>query len=35
MFTQLFEKICKFGNKNTQGNQETAIITLQPLMVSV
>ena len=35
MSAQLFEKISKFENKNSQGNQETVVITLQPLMVSV
>jgi len=35
MLYQLFDKICKFENKNSQGNQETVILTLQPLMVSV
>ncbi len=32
---QLCEKINKFENKNSQGIQETVILTLQPIMVSV
>jgi len=35
MLAQLFEKTNKFENKNSQGNQETVILTLQPVMVSV
>ncbi len=35
MLAQLFKKISKFDNKNSQGNQETVIITFQPLTVSV
>ncbi len=35
MFMQLFDIINKFENENDKGNQETVIITLQPLLVSV
>ena len=31
----LLKKIYKFDNKNIQGNQETVILTLQPITVSV
>jgi len=31
----LRKEISKFENKNNPGNQETAILTLQPFMVSV
>lgn len=35
MLMRLFKKINKFDNKNSQGIQETVIVTLQPFMVSV
>ncbi len=35
MSMQLCKKINKFETKNSQGIQETVILTLQPFMVSV
>ncbi len=35
MLVLLSNKRNKFDYKNTQGNQETVIITLQPILVSV
>jgi hypothetical protein len=35
IFVQLYHKTGEFVNKNIQGKQETVILTLQPLMVSV
>ena len=35
MLMRLFKKINKFDNKNSQGIQETVIVTLQSFMVSV
>lgn len=35
MLNQLYEKINNFENKNTQGILETALLTLQPYMVTV
>lgn len=35
MLVLLCNEINKFEPKNIQGNQETVILTLQPIMVSV
>jgi len=35
MLVLLYNKINKFENKDSKGNQETVILTLQPNMVSV
>ncbi len=35
IFVLLYHKISGFENKNTSGNQETVILTLQPSMVPV